>query len=201
MICPNDSAEMHQVKIESHYGQPIFIEQCDACGGIWFDESELYRVKQGEAEKIEALDTDILWAQAAIQNETHICPKDRTKLIRFNDEYFPKGIVVERCRRCDGFWLNRGEFTKYQKAREKLLQPKEKTAEDTKLEEHIKQILEANRAGNSNDSLKRLGQFLSTPIDKDTLLPAATTVQSPGAEKINLVISVLATILRLFLFK
>ena len=59
MICPNDNIEMHQVRIESYYGQPIFLEQCENCGGIWFDESELYRAKQGEANKIELLDPEI----------------------------------------------------------------------------------------------------------------------------------------------
>ena len=49
MKCPNDSTEMCQVKIEGHYGQPILLEQCKECGGIWFDEMELFSARHGEA--------------------------------------------------------------------------------------------------------------------------------------------------------
>lgn len=50
MICPNDGAEMYQVKITGHYSQPIILYQCERCGGIWFGQFELFRTKQGEAE-------------------------------------------------------------------------------------------------------------------------------------------------------
>ena len=60
MNCPNDNTPMHQVQITANYGQPLFLDQCDCCGGIWFDESELYRARQGEADKVDLLDTYIL---------------------------------------------------------------------------------------------------------------------------------------------
>lgn len=202
MICPNDNIEMHQVKIQSHYGQPVILEQCNKCGGIWFDESELYRAKQGEAEKIEFLDSEMLWAPSAIENSIHICPRDRAKLFRFTDRYFPEGIIVERCPVCSGFWLNRGEFTKYQKARQELLRPKEKSPEDIKLEEDIKQLLELHKTGGADDVLGKLGRFLSTPLDENTLLPLESAQRSPAEENtLNVVLNILITILRAFVFR
>jgi Zn-finger nucleic acid-binding protein len=202
MICPNDNAEMHQVKVLSHYGQPIFLEQCEKCGGIWFDESELFRAKQGEAGRIDSLDAEILRAPSKVDNSLHNCPKDGAKLFRFTDKYFPEGIIVERCPVCDGFWLNRGEFTKYQKARQELLRPKEKSLEDKKLEEDIEIILSEHQTGGSNDVLKRLGNFLSTPLDRNTLLPLESAEKSPEAENaVNLILNVLTTLLRLFVFR
>ena len=53
MKCPNENAEMQQVKVESHYGQTVILDQCPKCGGIWFDSLELYSVKQGQAEIID----------------------------------------------------------------------------------------------------------------------------------------------------
>ena len=76
MFCPNENIEMHQVRIESHYGQPIILEQCNKCGGIWFDESELFRAKQGEAEEIELLDSEILRNPSKIEKSVLICPRD-----------------------------------------------------------------------------------------------------------------------------
>jgi Zn-finger nucleic acid-binding protein len=202
MLCPNDNTEMHPVKILSHYGQPIFLEQCNRCGGIWFDETELYRTKQGEAEKIESLDSEILWASSTFENSIHICPKDQARLVRFPDKYFPQGIIVERCPKCDGFWLKRGEFTKLQKARQELIRPKEKSPEDIALEENIKQILAQHQTGGTDDVLGRLGRFLSTPLDEQTLLPLETTQLSPQEENtLTFILNILITLLRLFVFK
>lgn len=202
MICSNDNAEMHRVKIISHYGQPIFLEQCRKCGGIWFDESELYRAKPGEADKIELLDSEILREPSAIENSIHFCPIERAQLFRFTDKYFPSGIIVERCPKCDGFWLNRGEFSKFQEARWELLKPKEKTPEDKKLEEDIKQLFELHRTEGDNDTLKKLASFLSMPLDTDTMLPLESPEESSeGKKAFNLIMDILAVILRIFVFK
>lgn len=202
MLCPNDKAVMQQVKILSHYGQPIFLEQCKKCGGIWFDESELYRAKPGEAGKIELLDSEILWIPSEISNSAHVCPRDKGELFRFTDPYFPKGIIVERCPKCDGFWLNRGEFIKYQKARQELLRHREKTPEDVKLEEEIKQILASQQSGEHGDVLRKLGEFLSTPLDPNNLVPLESTQRTPEDESaLNSILNILSLVLRLFVFK
>ena len=123
MIYPNDNTQMRQVKIQSHYGQPIILEQCSQCGGIWFDESELFRAKQGESDKIELLDTEILRAPANIEGLARNCPRDKAQLFQFKDRYFPKGIILERCPSCKGVWLNRGAFTRLVR---NLLAPKKR---------------------------------------------------------------------------
>jgi Zn-finger nucleic acid-binding protein len=202
MICPNENAEMHQVVVHSHYGQPISLEQCDKCGGIWFDESELYSVKIGEAEKIEGLNSALLQDSTAITNSKLVCPKDGTELHQFTDRYFPQSIILVRCPVCNGFWLNRGEFTKYQKARQELQHPKEKTSEDKKFEEKVQQLLELHRSGKSSDTLKNLANFLSTQLDENTLRPIESDDASPAAEKtVNVILDVLTTILSFFVFR
>ena len=165
MFCPDDSVAMRQVKIIAHYGEPIFLEQCPQCGGIWFDKAELYRAKSGEAEKIELLDSEILTNPSVIQNTRLACPKDRAELIRFSDKYFPSGIIVARCPVCDGFWLNRGEFIKYQTVRRDLQRPEEPGAVDAALSAKLQEILAAYPSDSKYDALGRLGKFLATPVD------------------------------------
>jgi Zn-finger nucleic acid-binding protein len=196
MICPNDKAEMHQVKVESHYGQPIIIEQCNKCGGLWFDKFELHRIKLGESEKIEVLDSENLWTPSSIQGFELTCPKDQAKLARFSDPYFPKDIIVERCPVCDGFWLNRGEFTKYQKARQEMKTPKEKSVEETKFKKDVREILAAYQDEGNTSTLGRLGKFLSTPLDETSLEPLNPEEMSPE-EGCNLdtILNVLTSIL------
>jgi len=142
MLCPNDSTEMHQVKIVGHYGGPIIIDQCEKCGGIWFDEAELFRAKQGEAEKIEMLDTEILQAPSPIENSTLFCPRSEAEMHRFTDRHLPQDIVLVRCPLCHGIWLNRGM-----------------------LKESIAYWEALHESRRSPGTLKRLREFLTTDIN------------------------------------
>jgi Zn-finger nucleic acid-binding protein len=206
MLCPNENIQMVPVKIEAHYGQIILLDQCPQCGGLWFDKLELYRAKLDQAEKIEKLDAALLNNTTVMQNSKLICPQDRMELIRFNDSYFPQGIIVAKCPVCDGFWLNRGEFTKYQKARLAAKQPREVIISESnaKLNEDMQRILAQYQTGNSTDSLTRLSKFLSTPMDTVTLRPDGSVTESAGAASaaertISTATSILMLVLRLFL--
>lgn len=199
MICPNENVEMRQVGIESHYGQLITLEQCPECGGIWFDESELFRAKQGEAQKIELLDSAILRTPSKIEKTVLLCPRDKTELTRFNDRYFPKGIILERCPLCSGIWLNRGEFTKFQKARQEL-QHKENGSEDKKMKKDVERILAAYQARSNTRTLEKIGSFLSTPFDRNTLQP----LENSGTNKeiaANSLLNVLMLIFKVLIFR
>lgn len=202
MLCPNENAEMGQVKIESHYGQPIILEQCNKCGGIWFDESELFRAKQGEAQEIELLDSEILRAPSKIEKAVLLCPRDQAKLFRFNDRYFPKGIILERCPLCNGIWLNRGNFGKFQQARQELQRPKEKGPEGEKMKEEIKRIVALHQAGETASTLGKIGSFLSTPMDRNTLQPLDNQNSETNQEtNANLALNVLMLILKAFIIR
>ena len=202
MFCPNDDIKMHQVKIKSHYGQPIILEQCKGCGGIWFDESELFSAKQGTAENIELLDSEILNTPSEIEKSALRCPKDHTELFRFKDRYFPIGIILERCSNCGGIWLNRGDFTKFQKAREKLKHPIEKRLSENKLDAEIEKILASHHARVANNTLANLGRFLSTPIDRSTLRPLnVDQCQLEAETTANTALNILMLIFRVLLFR
>ncbi len=196
MKCPNDNAELYQVKIESHYGQPILLEQCKECGGIWFDETELFSARNGEAENIEVVDSKSLWTPTNMERRVLRCPLDESELFRFRDRYFLKSIILERCPSCNGIWLNRGDVTKFQKARQQLKQPKEKGSENKKLEEDIKSILAPHDAEAANNTLGKLGAFLSIPIDRATLRPLGQSGnQLEQGKSGNLIFDVLMLVL------
>ena len=200
MKCPNDDTEMSQVKIESHYGQPILLEQCKECGGIWFDKMKLFSARNGEAEKIEVLDSKSLWTPANMLNLIRRCPLDQSELFRFKDRYFLKGVILERCPLCNGIWLNRGEFTKFQHARQELKRPKDRSSKDKRLEEDIKSIFSAHRAETTNKTLEKLGAFLSTPIDRGTLQPLGQSWEQLEQEKTgNSIIDALMLLLMTFI--
>jgi Zn-finger nucleic acid-binding protein len=169
MICPNDESEMHHVKIVAHYGQPIIVDQCQRCGGIWFDEAELFRAKQGEADRIEMLDADIIRAPSMIEKSELLCPRDRAVMLQFVDRYFPQDIILVYCRSCRGIWLNRGGFTKYQRFRQGLLQRSQQRSAADKRRAEIKKLVQSYESGRTTETLRKLGEFLSTPIDRGAL--------------------------------
>lgn len=203
MLCPNDKTEMNPAEIVSHYGQVIRLDQCPKCGGLWFDKSELYRAKLDQAEKIENVDAELLTDPTVMQTPRLLCPREGTELIRFDDQYFPSGIIVAKCPVCEGFWLNRGEFTKYQNARRAANMPKKEVIiSDTpsKIEEDMQRILTDYESNKGSNTLARLGSFLSTPVDTVTLKPAASGETASAAERtIGTAMSMLMLVLRLFL--
>lgn len=199
MFCPADGTLMHTVSITSHYGQPIILDQCDACGGIWFDESELYRAKQGEAEKIDPVNADKLQIPAVIEKTNLRCPKDKTLLSRFTDKYFPADLVLERCSACKGIWLNRGVFSKYQEFRDSLLSHNEKSPEDTALQESIRELLTSYQSGQNTQVLEKLGKFLSTPLGKDTSPPQNAIQETQNT--VGIALNILVTLFRLFILR
>jgi uncharacterized protein len=193
MKCPNDKHDILPVTVSSHYGQPVVIDQCPECGGIWFDQSELYLAKKGEAAKIDPLNVAVLASATTLVNPDLTCPRDGSRLFRFQDRYFPEQIVVARCPACNGIWLNRGEFVHYQDAREKLRESRTKAAENAKLKEEIEVIMPGGSA--NQDFVGKLGQFLSRPVDAG---PQASQSQQ---NTLNTIVNVLALILRFVVFK
>jgi len=183
MKCPNENTEMSQVKIEGHYGQLILLEQCKECGGIWFDKMKLFSARNGEAEKIEVLDSKTLWTPANMSSGIRRCPSDQSELFRFKDRYFLKGIILERCPSCSGIWLNRGEFIRFQQVRQELRRPRDRSSKDKKLEEDIKSIVASHNAKTTSNTLEKLGGFLSTPIDRGTLQPLGQSWDQLEQEK------------------
>jgi uncharacterized protein len=200
LLCPNENSEMQQVKVDSHYGQPVILDQCQECGGIWFDRLELYSVKQGQAQNLEALNIEKLRNLSLIEKSELICPCDHARLIQFVDPYFPKEIIIERCPVCDGLWLNRGQFTKYQNFRQERINKRDQTAADVKLGKDVEYILEQNKNGRVVESLGTLGKFLSTPLDPNTWRPLEPEKLTEKEEiSLNLILNALTVILRYFI--
>lgn len=122
MNCPACSGSMREVRTSSHYGVPMILDQCGKCGGIWFDDSELYRTIHGEADRIEKiLDANKLRKFADFTNKEMLCPADKHKLKNLKQKIYFDSLDIYTCPHCDGFWLNFGEFSKYQTARQKKL--------------------------------------------------------------------------------
>lgn len=117
--CPECGGALNEVYAEATYGRVILLDQCAECGGVWFDRWELYFVKGASLKSLDTVDVKSLLAENPLRKGTERCPRCDETLIPFKDPMLPKDALIERCGKCSGLWLNRGELTRYANHKEK----------------------------------------------------------------------------------
>jgi Zn-finger nucleic acid-binding protein len=100
---------MRVVRVPAKTGYYLLLDQCTRCGGVWCDRWELYPL-DATASEIDDADTAALLSPLLPQVSPLHCPHCDLELTRFSDPTWPADAQVERCRRCGGMWLNRGEL-------------------------------------------------------------------------------------------
>lgn len=202
--CPVCAIPMREIKAESTYDTPVFIDQCDTCGGLWFDDSEIYRIKIGEANDIEGVDKEKLRSKTEFQTENAQCPNDQSLLNKFRDPSYPDSLHICSCPKCDGLWVNRGQFVEFQKQREEIIERNTvaersiASGEGKAFDEKIQKLL-AEQSTRS-DSLGHFANFLSTPINPLTNRAMSDSEMGINANQaIGIAFGILNLIFRLFL--
>lgn len=104
---------MAEVTARATPGSLIQIDQCGRCGGIWCDKWELFPLDADAAQKLDPVDEGLLRDKVPLTKKTLYCPRCADELAVFADPILPKEIKLQRCRHCDGLWLNRGQFRRY----------------------------------------------------------------------------------------
>ena len=206
--CPACAIPMREIKATSNYDAPVIIEQCENCGGLWFDDLEIYRIKMSEADNINGIDKEKLCANTIFTEGNFHCPNDNTILTQFKDPSFPISLHIDNCSTCGGFWMNRGEFIEFEKQREELIKKSSTQKsiapaipeEDKKFNEQIQKLLES-QSEKSSDYMASFSKFLSTPIDPMTNRPFndGSTTSDQANKTIDTAFMIINILLRLFL--
>jgi Zn-finger nucleic acid-binding protein len=108
---------LKEVTAQARSGYLIVIDQCERCGGIWCDRWELFPMRPEEADRLDPIDTNRFYQHAARSSGAGNCPRCSIPLQRFRDPLLPADARIERCRHCDGMWLNRGELRRFKQSR------------------------------------------------------------------------------------
>jgi Zn-finger nucleic acid-binding protein len=114
---------MNRVTARADPGTLIQLDQCRKCGGIWCDKWELFPIDPDEAERVDRVDEALLTAPVKSRQRALYCPRCTAPLQECKDPALPADLLFERCLRCEGIWLNRGEMTRY-KAHQRKIQLK-----------------------------------------------------------------------------
>ena len=122
--CPLCDSEMKEVSARANPGTLIVLDQCGKCGGIWCDKWELFPIDPEEASRLDPLDERLLQNPVKIEEKPLYCPRCGVQLHAFHDPLLPQEIHLQRCPRCDGIWLNRGQFSRYKQFQKKTREEK-----------------------------------------------------------------------------
>lgn len=90
----------------------LIIPQCSHCRGLWFDKDELRKAKDEKIKNADWFDID-LWREKTKfhgKEGKRLCPRCRLFLWELN--YGDSNIRIDVCKKCEGIWLDRGEFEK-----------------------------------------------------------------------------------------
>jgi len=164
LSCPGCGNLLKEVYAEAHYGRYLLLDQCTDCGGIWFDSWELYYLNEGEANRLDSVDQEKLLALTSFKKGSDQCPRCQSDLEPFHDPNLPKDAKIERCPKCNGLWLNRGELHRYADYKAGLRERQE----DRPAQQPA--ILPNPALKNDNkklETLKNLGQALSTRVSPE----------------------------------
>jgi Zn-finger nucleic acid-binding protein len=107
MKCPACHKELRQSDFRE-YGS-VVVDVCSSCNGAWFDKGELDRFDDSvwvNAERI-ALE------KVPSDHKNASCPKCGVDLEALCPPDAPE-LVLDRCPKCEGFWLDAGELEKVQ---------------------------------------------------------------------------------------
>lgn len=171
--CPNDDGHLRQVSAHARHGTNILLDQCESCGGLWFDKWELFQVDPEEARAIDSVDKKSLRFPSG-SHEEPLCPHCRKRLEAFHDRNIPANIQMLSCQACGGFWLNHGEVSGYAAFRESrgLKHP------DPKLAEEYEAMLKAADSDRDYwEGIQNFGSSLSGRRDPLTMLPLDGTLE------------------------
>ena len=107
MNCPRCSKPMHASRIGN-----VGIDECRTCRGVWFEQDELRRAKDQTDPDLNWMDFE-LWKhedQFQITAKPLQCPKCGVGMAAV--QYGETGIAIDYCSKCQGTWLEEGEFGK-----------------------------------------------------------------------------------------
>ncbi len=125
--CPKCRGPMEQREARGHYGAKLSIFQCPECFGIWVDGEAVTAISRDSALEAEA-DVSIEDISTEPRQIAAFCPRCETNLMEQTGGGLPKGLHVDFCTGCHGYWFDKGElmiFKTYQEEKRRQFRASE----------------------------------------------------------------------------
>jgi Zn-finger nucleic acid-binding protein len=119
--CPRCNVELKEISYES-----VVVDRCPSCEGEWLDKSEISTITEArtviftsdEVNKVKGVREPVV-VQITQPPKSVLCPRCNVQMKQINYSY-STGIIVDRCPRCEGIWLNKDELEHIQIVMEDL---------------------------------------------------------------------------------
>ncbi|MEK6791744.1 MAG: zf-TFIIB domain-containing protein [Deltaproteobacteria bacterium] len=126
--CPDCNGTMNEVYVEANYGRVLIVDQCAACGEVWFDRWELSFLRDCALEGLHAVDGKALSAATQalealplpsqiltgiMLTGTNHCPRCNVGLKPLVDPSLPPDVKMRSCPGCSGMLLGRASIAAY----------------------------------------------------------------------------------------
>lgn len=144
---------MEQREATGHYGTKFSIFQCPECSGIWLDKDVVFAVSRDSALDMEG---DVDFEEIAIEARevALFCPRCSIYLKEQSGGRLPKGLHIDYCTTCHGFWFDKGELMIYksylegkrQKSRERFEESEARKRKQREARRRIERESELERA-------------------------------------------------------
>jgi Zn-finger nucleic acid-binding protein len=103
---------MDQCEASGHYGAKLIIFQCPQCSGFWVDGKVVIAVSHDSAVEAEA-DVSIQDIATEPREIAAYCPRCETYLMEQTGGGLPRGLRIDYCTGCHGYWFDKGELMIY----------------------------------------------------------------------------------------
>ena len=110
--CPKCRGSMEQREAKGHYGAKLRIFQCPECLGFWVDGEVVIALSHESALSAE-VDVDFEDISTEPREIGAFCPRCETYLMEQTGGGLPKGLRIDYCEQCQGFWFDKGEMMIY----------------------------------------------------------------------------------------
>jgi Zn-finger nucleic acid-binding protein len=128
MKCPRDGAPL----ADEHIGAEVSVRRyrCFRCEGLWLERGEGHNVQAAAVRKYSAklARNDVIAAAYEMARQKALpvpsCPRCG-KLLDSTEYAYCSQILIDRCAKCHGVWLDRGELEALQQFLQREAQPRE----------------------------------------------------------------------------
>jgi Zn-finger nucleic acid-binding protein len=112
IACPRDKELMKETVVEH-----AFLDICGKCGGTFFDSGEMFAAFGLKADPS-------YWDRpetgGVVRNGTLECSRCHNPMLVQDVKYGAEHVEIDRCGKCGGIWLDKGEVEKIMAIGEKL---------------------------------------------------------------------------------
>ena len=103
---------MTQREVRGHYGAKLMVFQCPECSGFWVDGKVVIAISRDSAIDVES-DVSIEEISTESRDIPAFCPRCETHLMEQTGGTLPRGLHIDYCRGCHGYWFDKGELMVY----------------------------------------------------------------------------------------